>query len=281
MLRSESMIRCIRYGAVLCSFVWMGYALSSCVAPVRPYYFKTARVERPTVEPTDDEIATTDSEQTEPSGGTVIPQRRTPAGNGGADNAEIDLSRPANTPRRAKTSGTSSNIKNDNTESAENILMPKRKTGNTVPGSRPSDTKSNQGKPLPSNDESTVDDNRQFKTALTAFDAGNYAESQKAFDILSRTLPSNDSLKYEAAFMVAESQLMQSQLDQGVQRLQALLQSPATPPGIIERALLRQGQVYCLQGNSAKATESFRQFRQRFPRSRYARLADCSAVRGS
>lgn len=254
-------------------------SLTSCLAPVRPQYFKTVKVERPQPE-TNDEETTLQNEQT---GGMTIPQRTKATTDGGADNAEVDLSRPANsTPKRSKSSKSQQEEINADIDSApENLLTPKRKTGTKSTPSSSKKSADNTPKDASPNTNKGMNSSTQFSMALTAFDAGNYASAQQAFETLSRTLASNDSLKYEADFMTAESQLMQTDYDKGMQRLQALLRSPATPLGIAERALLRQGQVHCLQGNSAKAQESFRQFRQRFPRSRYAKLADCSAVRGS
>jgi TolA-binding protein len=253
-------------------------SMTSCLAPVRPQYFKTAKVERPQPESADEES----SASPEQTGGMTTPQRTKATADGGADNAEIDLSRPANTTPKRKLSKKQQEEESANLDTApENLLTPKRKTGAK---SMPSSTKK-ANDPAPNNSSTNtnkgMNSSTQFSMALTAFDAGNYASAQQAFETLSRTLASNDSLKYEADFMVAESQLMQTEYEKGMQRLQALLRSPATPPGVAERALLRQGQVHCLQGNSTKAQESFRQFRQRFPRSRYAKLADCSAVRGS
>ncbi len=253
-------------------------AVSSCLAPVRPQYFKTAKVERPKPDVLEEDANSSE----EQAGGMTTPQRKKAVTDGGADNAEIDLSRPANgTPKRSKSITNTSSEKGSDLDSApENLLTPKRKVGAKPTTGAKQNTPSSSNT-LPANGNKGIDGSTQFSMALTAFDAGNYASAQKAFETLARTLPSNDSLKYEADFMTAEAQLMQTEYDSGMQRLQSLLRSPATPPGIIERALLRQGQVYCLQGNDAKAQESFKQFRQRFPRSRYARLADCSAVRGS
>ncbi|HPU23708.1 MAG TPA: tetratricopeptide repeat protein [Candidatus Kapabacteria bacterium] len=50
---------------------------------------------------------------------------------------------------------------------------------------------------------------------------------------------------------------------------------------IKEKALVRLGQVYCIENKKAEADRLFRQLRREYPQSKYIKLADCDAIKSN
>ncbi len=119
---------------------------------------------------------------------------------------------------------------------------------------------------------------QEFEEALAKFDEGRYDEACSFFDLLGETLPEEDSLRYEALFMVAECSFIRNQLGLAGSRLDALYRDPAVPDGVLEKVMLRLGQSYCLNGETAKAEDIFNRFTVVFPESVYMPLATCDSV---
>lgn len=117
-----------------------------------------------------------------------------------------------------------------------------------------------------------------YEETLARFDEGRYDVACPQFRTIVETLPPGDSLAYEARFMEAECEVVNNRLVIALSTLIALSLDTDTPVAVLEKALVRKGQVQCLLGEKDSAAETFTQFRNRFPNSPYLPLADCSAV---
>lgn len=118
-----------------------------------------------------------------------------------------------------------------------------------------------------------------FEAALRQFDNGEYDNACMEFRSVAETLPPGDSLAYEARFMEAECSIVDNKLVIALSTLLSLSLDAATPAPVLEKTLVRKGQVQCLLNELESAEETFRQFRSRFPDSPYLPLANCNAAR--
>lgn len=117
-----------------------------------------------------------------------------------------------------------------------------------------------------------------FESALLQFDNSDYDNACMQFRSIAETLPSDDSLAYEARFMEAECSVVNNKLLIALSTLISLSLDVKTPTPVLEKALIRKGQVQCLLNEFDSATETFRQFQTRFPNSAYLPLANCNAA---
>lgn len=117
-----------------------------------------------------------------------------------------------------------------------------------------------------------------FDAALEDFDQGDYDNACIQFRSIIETLPTGDSLGYEARFMEAECAIVNNRLVPALSALLALSLDPGTPVPVVEKVLVRKGQVQCLLKEFESAEETFRLFRNRFPESVYLPLANCEAA---
>lgn len=117
-----------------------------------------------------------------------------------------------------------------------------------------------------------------FEAALLQFDNSDYDNACSQFRSIAETLPPGDSLAYEARFMEAECSVVNNKLLIALSTLISLSLDVKTPTPVLEKTLIRKGQVQCLLKEFDSAAETFRQFQTRFPDSPYLPLANCEAA---
>ncbi len=97
--------------------------------------------------------------------------------------------------------------------------------------------------------------------------------------MLMETLPENDSLWFESSFYAAECLVTQSKVDAAGRILRTLLDSEGLPPDILEKVLVRLGQVYCYQKKHEAAEKLFKRLKEEFPESIYIPVANCESIK--
>lgn len=117
-----------------------------------------------------------------------------------------------------------------------------------------------------------------FDSALEDFDRGDYDDACIQFRSIVETLPHGDSLAYEARFMETECAIVNNRLIPALSALLSLSLDAKTPVSVMEKVLVRKGQVQCLLKEFKSAEDTFRLFRSRFPESVYVPLANCDAA---
>ncbi len=118
-----------------------------------------------------------------------------------------------------------------------------------------------------------------FDEAVHDFDKENYKTACSKFDAFSGMLRKNDSLYFETMFFKSECKILNNELGSAKTILETLLDNNKTPTAILEKILVRLGQVYCVTDSKAKAEEMFTRLKTEYPNSIYLRLADCSVVK--
>ena len=119
----------------------------------------------------------------------------------------------------------------------------------------------------------------QFDRAYREYENENYQSSCEKFRTFAETFAKGDSLQFEALFLHSECLLLENKLPQAENVLLSLLPDAKLPKSILQKVLVRLGQVYCVMDKEQTAEMYFARLRKEFPQSPYIRIADCSAVK--
>ncbi len=118
----------------------------------------------------------------------------------------------------------------------------------------------------------------QFEQALRQFDEENYEESCQVFRQLSTTINPDDSLYFESFFYCAECRILDDKLEKAEEILTDLISNQKTPEAVIERCLVRLGQIYCVTERKKQAYALFDRLKKEYPNSIYIKIANCDVV---
>ncbi|MDQ1266939.1 MAG: hypothetical protein QG635_2092 [Bacteroidota bacterium] len=123
-----------------------------------------------------------------------------------------------------------------------------------------------------------IDD--EFMLAVDKFDAEDYDFACKKFRELIETMPPDDSLTFEAKFFLCECSIYNKDLNTAEKMLKKLLTIKDMPGAVVEKALVRLGQIYCVLGKKKEAQFMFAKLKLDYPDSPLIKLANCDAVKG-
>jgi hypothetical protein len=126
---------------------------------------------------------------------------------------------------------------------------------------------------------------RQFDSTVTDFEKAQTENDKKKtdsaclkIDSFSETLAAGDSLKYEALFMRSECLIAKDEISEAQKVLTSLMNDKNLPFPILEKVLVRLGQVYCVMNRKNDAEAMFSRLKKQFPGSIYEALANCESV---
>ncbi len=114
-----------------------------------------------------------------------------------------------------------------------------------------------------------------FDAVQADFDDRHYDAALKGCQQFIETLDEADSLQQEARFLAAECRIQKGQMSEARELLSGLVHQKTGTEAVLERSLLRLGQVFCLQNKYDEAMKTFAEFKQRFPSSIFLGLAGC------
>ncbi len=120
---------------------------------------------------------------------------------------------------------------------------------------------------------------KEIETANKLLENGQFDKAIEHFTILAGTLPSGDSLYYEAKFGEIECLIAKNNIVQAKSLLQNLLKDKKINSETEEKTLVRLGQIECIQTNQANADIYFNQLRTKYPRSIYLKVANCNFLK--
>lgn len=118
-----------------------------------------------------------------------------------------------------------------------------------------------------------------FSLAVKDFDDEEFDKACPKFKSFAETFSPGDSLYYEAQFFYSECLIQGNKIKQGKAILQKIENDDQLTDIVHERVLVRMGQIYCLEDKEDIADEYFMKLRNKYPRSMYIPLADCSVVK--
>lgn len=119
----------------------------------------------------------------------------------------------------------------------------------------------------------------QFEVASTEFDNEKFTSACPQFRLLSETFAKDDSLRYESLFFLSECLILENKLNPAQAILDDLYKNSLVPSSVMEKVIVRLGQLHCVSGKKQKATEMFNILRRRYPSSIYLPLANCDVIK--
>jgi len=126
-------------------------------------------------------------------------------------------------------------------------------------------------------DESSVL-NSEVTLAIDLFYEEKYQEACGKFESLSGTITDNDENFFEVRYYLVECMLRENKFEESRQELEFLLNRRSVPDKVMEKILIRLGQIYCLQNKPDTAQPYFNRLKNEFPKSIYIPLANCQSV---
>lgn len=122
------------------------------------------------------------------------------------------------------------------------------------------------------------DISKMFSDAVNNFKKGNYEQACPEFDLFASTFAPGDSLYYEAVFYDCECKILNNNIIDAKIILKELLNDKYITARVDQKVLVRLGQIECVSDNESKANEYFRILKEKYPDSKYIRLANCNSV---
>ncbi|MBX3042086.1 MAG: hypothetical protein KIT33_11175 [Candidatus Kapabacteria bacterium] len=120
-----------------------------------------------------------------------------------------------------------------------------------------------------------------FEDALNDFDKKNYVSARQKFNALKNTVSDDDSLYYEADFYLIECTLSENNLNEAKSLLESMLVDIRLPNSVLERVLVRLGQIHCSRNDKKAATMHFTRLADINPNSIYLKIANCDFINNS
>jgi len=118
-----------------------------------------------------------------------------------------------------------------------------------------------------------------FDNAVEEFDNEKFDDALVKFKLYAETLPPNDSLFFEIEFFIAECYVAKDDLNSAKVKLEKIQINPKATDAVMEKVLVRLGQIWCVLDNEFKAEQYFKLLRSKYPKSIYIPLADCDVVK--
>ncbi|HPD33443.1 MAG TPA: hypothetical protein P5545_07795 [Bacteroidota bacterium] len=120
-----------------------------------------------------------------------------------------------------------------------------------------------------------------FETALQEFDNQKFQECCGKFSSIAETFLPTDSLYFEAKFYECECKIVNNKVIDAKLTLEALYIDHNIPASVMERVIVRLGQIDCLLKNTQEANKYFAELKAKFPNSIYLKVANCNAIHQS
>lgn len=118
-----------------------------------------------------------------------------------------------------------------------------------------------------------------FEEAVKLFDKGDYENACPKFEGYATHLPDGDPLKLECQYFMSECYIMRNAFEPAKKILVDLMNDSGVDGALLERCLIRLGQVYCVTNNKRQADKLFSRLKKEFPGSIYVPLADCTNLK--
>ena len=117
-----------------------------------------------------------------------------------------------------------------------------------------------------------------FESALQEFDNQQFTECCTKFNTIAETFLPTDSLFFEAKFYESECKIVDNKVVDAKLLLEALYGDPDIPKSVLERVIVRLGQIQCLLKNPSEAKHYFDELKNKYPNSIYLKVANCNAI---
>lgn len=119
---------------------------------------------------------------------------------------------------------------------------------------------------------------KEWKSANELFDKGEFKKAKDMFTFIAESTAPEDSIQCESTFMIAECLIQLNQLTMAKSTLFSLTNNPRVSTTLLEKTLVRSGQVLCALDDVETATIYFKRLQIEYPQSRFTAMATCNSV---
>lgn len=132
----------------------------------------------------------------------------------------------------------------------------------------------------PAGDKVDEGDNESIKKeldkAIGLYENNKIDEAHKKLITILSTLSKENRQYFQAKYYIAECSIAKNKTKEAKKELEELYETETLEDGILEKVILRLGQISCLNKNTAIANEYFEELKDRFPESVLINLANCN-----
>jgi TolA-binding protein len=121
--------------------------------------------------------------------------------------------------------------------------------------------------------------NNEFDAAIKLFDSQKFDEACSKFAFFESTLRDKDSLTYETKYYLAECNIAKNNFIPAINILDGLYENKNIPDNLLEKVIVRLGQIQCAQKKYAIADKFFMELKNRYPESIYNNVANCDFIK--
>lgn len=134
--------------------------------------------------------------------------------------------------------------------------------------------------PVVSNESDTqISLDKELDLAFADAENNNTDKALEKALFLSQTFDKSDSLYFESMFLLGECYTINNELNDAESTFLKIINKKDIPKTVLEKSLIRIGQVYCLKKNEDEAENFFTRLKTEFPKSLYKHLANCESIK--
>jgi len=119
----------------------------------------------------------------------------------------------------------------------------------------------------------------EFEKAVLEFDINFIEKACNKFDFFVSTLNPNDTLYFEALFYKSECLISKMEFDEAEKILSKLIRNRKIPEAVLQKSYIRIGHIYCATNRNDLSELAFNQFKEKFPKSKLTKLANCESIK--
>lgn len=116
----------------------------------------------------------------------------------------------------------------------------------------------------------------KFDEALQNVEKGNYQKAHNELKVIYESIEPDNDLYNIVIYYLAECELYLNKIDDAEKKFIMIIENNDNHEAIIERSLIRLGQIYCLRKQNEKAQQYFNKLKEHYPESLYLKFANCS-----
>jgi TolA-binding protein len=132
---------------------------------------------------------------------------------------------------------------------------------------------------ISSEKKQNFDDLDLFNKALQHFDDGKYKEAEVLFSEIIKSIDKPNQKYYNIQFYLAECNIQFGENSKAEEILKQLTEKSTTDHLVLEKSIVRLGQLYCIMDKKDLAASYFQRLKREFPKSDYLHFADCNIIK--
>lgn len=133
------------------------------------------------------------------------------------------------------------------------------------------------GEKVDDGDNQTI--KNELDIAIELYENNKVDDAQKKLLTILSTLSKENRQYYQARYYLTECSIAKNKTKEAKKELEELYKIETLEDDILEKVILRLGQISCLNKNNEKANEYFEELKDRFPASELINLANCNFVK--